>query len=72
LVRHKPDIIVAFSTTAALQVKQATATIPIITVAMADPVADELVARLARPGCNVTGTTLLGPGLVSKRLQLLR
>jgi putative ABC transport system substrate-binding protein len=72
LVRHKPDIIVAFSTTAALQVKQATATIPIVTVAMADPVADELVARLARPGGNVTGTTFLGPELVSKRLQLLR
>src|SRR5215471_5916000 len=72
LVRHKPDIIVAFSTTAALQVKQATATIPIVAVAMADPVADELVARLARPGGNVTGTTFLGPELVSKRLQLLR
>ena len=72
LVRRKPDIIVAFSTTAALQVKQATATIPIVTVAMADPVADELVARLARPGGNVTGTTFLGPELVSKRLQLLR
>src|SRR5215510_15118732 len=72
LVRHKPDIIVAFSTTAALQVKQATATIPIVTVAMADPVADELVARLAQPGGNVTGTTFLGPELVSKRLQLLR
>src|SRR5215470_13686574 len=70
LVRHKPDIIIAFSTTAALQVKQATATIPIVTVAMADPVADELVARLARPGGNVTGTTFLGPELVSKRLQL--
>jgi len=72
LVRHKPDIIVAFSTTAALQVKQATATIPIVAVAMADPVADELVTSLARPGGNVTGTTFLGPELVSKRLQLLR
>jgi ABC-type uncharacterized transport system substrate-binding protein len=72
LVRRKPDIIVAFSTTAARPAKQATSTIPIVAVAMADPVADELVASLARPGGNVTGTTFLGPELVAKRLQLLR
>jgi putative tryptophan/tyrosine transport system substrate-binding protein len=72
LVSRKPDIIVAFSTTAARPAKQATGTIPIVAVAMADPVADGLVTSLARPGGNVTGTTFLGPELVSKRLQLLR
>jgi putative ABC transport system substrate-binding protein len=72
LVRSKPDIIVAFSTTAARPAKQETGTIPIVAVAMADPVADELVTSLARPGGNVTGTTFLGPELISKRLQLLR
>jgi putative ABC transport system substrate-binding protein len=72
LVRRKPDIIVAFSTTAARPAKQATGTIPIVAVAMADPVADELITGLARPGGNVTGTTFLGPELVAKRLQLLR
>jgi putative tryptophan/tyrosine transport system substrate-binding protein len=72
LVRRKPDIIVAFSTTAARPAKQATGAIPIVAVAMADPVADELIASLARPGGNVTGTTFLGPELVAKRLQLLR
>src|SRR5262249_50429900 len=72
LARGKPNIIAAFSTTAARPVKQATRTIPIVAVAMADPVADELVASLARPSGNVPGTTFLGPELLSKRLQLLR
>jgi putative ABC transport system substrate-binding protein len=72
LVRRNPDIIVAFSTTAARPAKQATSTIPVVAVGMADPVADDLVASLARPGGNVTGTTFLGPELVAKRLQLLR
>jgi len=72
LVRRKPDIIVALSTTAARPAKQATGTIPIVAINMADPVADELVASLARPGRNVTGTTFLGPEVVAKRLQLLR
>jgi putative ABC transport system substrate-binding protein len=45
--------------------------IPIVGIAMADPVEDELVASLARPGGNITGTTFLGPELVSKRLPLL-
>jgi putative tryptophan/tyrosine transport system substrate-binding protein len=71
LVRHELDIIVALSTTAARPLKQATSVIPIVVVAMADPVEDELVASLARPGGNVTGTTFLGPELVAKRLQLL-
>jgi putative tryptophan/tyrosine transport system substrate-binding protein len=66
LVRRKADVIVAFSTTAARPAKQATDTIPIVAVAMADPVADELIASLARPGGNVTGTTFLGPELVAR------
>lgn len=72
LVRRRAEIIVAFSTTAALPAMQATATIPIVVVGMADPVADGLIASLARPGGNVTGTTFLGPEVAAKRLQLLR
>jgi putative ABC transport system substrate-binding protein len=72
LVARKVDVIVALSTPAARAAKQATSTIPIVAVAVADPVADELVASLARPGGNVTGTSFLGPELIAKRLQLLR
>jgi putative ABC transport system substrate-binding protein len=71
LVKRQVDVIVALSTTAARPAKQATSVIPIVVIAMADPVEDELVASLARPGGNVTGTTFLGPELVAKRLQLL-
>ena len=71
LVALKVDVIVAWSTTAALAAKQSTNTIPIIAAVMADPIADELVTNLARPGGNITGTTFLGPELVAKRLQLL-
>src|SRR5215472_5088114 len=72
LVGLNVDLIVAWSTPAARAAKQATNSIPIVAAVMADPVADELVASLARPGGNVTGTTFLGPELVAKRLQLLR
>jgi putative tryptophan/tyrosine transport system substrate-binding protein len=72
LVGLKVDIIVAWSTPTARAAKQATNSIPIIAAVMADPVGDELVASLARPGGNVTGSTFLGPELVAKRLQLLR
>jgi len=72
LVELKVDVIVAWSTPAAVAAKQATNTIPIVAAVMADPVGDELVASLARPGGNITGTTFVGPELVSKRLQLLK
>jgi putative ABC transport system substrate-binding protein len=71
LLKHNVDIIVTLSTTAARPAKQATSLIPIVAIGMADPVADELVASLAQPGGNVTGTSFLGPQLVTKRLQLL-
>ena len=71
LVKRRVNVIVALGTTAARPAKHATTVIPIVGIAMADPVADELVVSLARPGGNVTGTTFLGPELVTKRLQLL-
>src|SRR5262245_18748741 len=72
LVGLKVDILVAWSTTTAHVAKQATSSIPIVAAVMADPVGDELVANLARPGGNLTGTTFLGPELVATRLQLLK
>jgi putative tryptophan/tyrosine transport system substrate-binding protein len=72
LVDNRVDAIVVLATPAARAVRQVTASIPIIAIAMADPVEDELVTSLARPGGNVTGTAFLGPELVSKRLQLLQ
>ena len=71
-VEDQVTVIVANSTPAARAAKRATTTIPIVAIAMADPVEDELVVSLARPSGNVTGTTFLGPELVSKRLQLLK
>ena len=72
LVRLKVDVIYAGGTPAALAAKRATNTIPIVGGVLADPVADGLVASLARPGGNVTGNTFLAPELGPKRLQLLR
>jgi len=72
LVGLKVDILVAWSTPTARAAKQATNSIPIVAGVMADPVGDELVVSLGRPGGNVTGTTFLGPELVPKRLQLFR
>jgi putative ABC transport system substrate-binding protein len=61
LVERQVDVILAQSTTAARPAKQATSQIPIVAMGMADPVEDDLVASLARPGGNLTGTTFLGP-----------
>ena len=72
LVEHRVDAIVALSTPAVRAARQATSAIPIVGIGMADPVEDGLADSLARPGGNVTGTTFLGPELVSKRLQLFK
>jgi putative tryptophan/tyrosine transport system substrate-binding protein len=72
LVGLKADVIMATGTPGVFAAKRATKSISIVGWAMADPVADGLVASLARPGGNVTGNTFLGPELEPKRLQLLR
>ena len=73
LVRMKVDIIVAAGAGAVLRAaKQATRTIPIVMTGSADPVAEGLVASMARPGGNVTGSSLMIAELGSKRLELLK
>ena len=72
LTRLKVDLIVAIATPAGRAARAATTTIPIVAMAMGDPVGDGLVASLSRPGGNLTGTTFLGPALVPKHLALLK
>lgn len=66
------DVITAAGTLAPLAAKRATSTIPIVMMAAGDPVGSGLVASLARPGGNVTGTSLMASDLAGKRLQLLK
>jgi putative ABC transport system substrate-binding protein len=66
------DVLLASTTPAAVAAKQATAAIPIVFVAVADPVEAGIVAGLAHPGGNATGLAFITPDLSGKRLQLLR
>lgn len=72
LVKDHVDAIVAQATPAAFAASKVTSAIPIVGIGLAEPVEDGLASSLARPGSNVTGTSFLGPELVSKRLQLLK
>ena len=71
-VRLKVDVIVTYGTPATLAAKQATSAIPIVFAIAGDPVGTGLVASLARPGGNVTGSSTQQTDLPGKRLELLR
>jgi len=73
LVALKVDVIVAIAgTLAALAAQQATGTIPVVFIAVGDPVTSGLVNSLARPGGNITGLSALVPELVGKWLEILK
>jgi putative ABC transport system substrate-binding protein len=73
LVRLKADVIVTGSTQVAQTAKVVTTTVPIVMAASVDPVSVGLGQSLARPGGNITGlTTVVGPEIEAKRLELLR
>ena len=61
LVALKVDVIVAAGTPGTLAAKQATRTLPIVFATASDPVGSGLVTSLARPGGNITGSSLLAP-----------
>jgi putative ABC transport system substrate-binding protein len=72
LIALKVDVIVTAGTPAAQAVKRATKTIPLVMVAVGDPVGTGLVASLAQPAGNATGLTSIAPELEGKRLELLK
>jgi putative ABC transport system substrate-binding protein len=73
LVALKPDVLVGTGPQVALALKSATATTPIVFVAVFDPVALGLVQSLSRPGGNVTGLATYAPGdWIAKRIEIVR
>lgn len=70
---HLPvDLIITLAPPATLAAKRATQTIPIVFVAMGDPLASGVVASLARPGGNLTGTTRMISEMSAKHVELLK
>ena len=72
LMRLKVDVLVTQGTPASLAAKRAITTIPIVMASVGDAIATGLVASLARPGGNITGSTFFVPELNAKRLELLK
>ena len=66
------NVIVAFGTPRAKAAHRATKTIPIVAISIGDPIAAGLVTSLAHPVGNVTGNTILGPDIITKKLQILK
>jgi putative ABC transport system substrate-binding protein len=72
LIGKKVDIILAANIAAAIAAARTTSTIPIVMLAVNDPVGAGLVQSLEHPGTNVTGTTMYAPQLIGERLRILR
>jgi putative ABC transport system substrate-binding protein len=72
LVRIPVDLIVTLAPQATVAARRATRTIPIVFVAMGDPVASGVVASLARPGANLTGTTRMIVDMSAKHVEILK
>jgi putative ABC transport system substrate-binding protein len=72
LLAAKVEIIVTAGTPATLAVKKATQTVPLVMIAVGDPVGTGIVPSLSRPGGNITGLTSIADELDGKRLELLK
>jgi putative ABC transport system substrate-binding protein len=72
LVGRKPDMILAANVAATVAASKATSTIPIVMLAVFDPIGIGVVKTLERPGTNVTGTTTYAPQLIGERLRILK
>lgn len=72
LIAARVDVIVTAGTPAALAVEKTTRAVPLVMVAVGDPVGTGLVASLSRPGGNATGLSSIAPDMEGKRLELLR
>jgi putative tryptophan/tyrosine transport system substrate-binding protein len=72
LLARNVEVIVTAGTPASHAVKKATNSVPLVMVAVGDPVASGLVPSVTRPGGNITGLTSMGDELEGKRLELLR
>lgn len=72
LVGLKVDVIATYSAAGVKAAQRATGTIPIVFLSVGDAVAVGLVASLARPGGNATGTSYFLPEIAAKRLDLLK
>jgi putative ABC transport system substrate-binding protein len=72
LVRIPVDAMITLAPQATLAAKEASQTIPIVFVAMGDPVASGVVASLDRPGANLTGTTRMLSEMSAKHVELIK
>src|SRR5262245_34507866 len=70
LVAQKVDVIIALGP-AVWAAKQTTTSIPIVIAFSGDPVGDQVVPNLARPGGNITGFSYMSTDLAAKRLEIL-
>jgi putative ABC transport system substrate-binding protein len=72
LVKARPDLIVSLVTAATIAASRATKSIPIVMVAVGDPVAAGVVGSLGRPGGNVTGTSSQSTAAIAKQVDIIR
>src|SRR5262249_61001415 len=72
LVALAPDVLVGHTTPGTRALRQATSSIPIVMVAVNDPVEPGFISSLAHPGGNITGFTLVDFQMVGKWLEMLK